>query len=296
MQITLLTKKTASGIERARVERGYGDWFSKLYEIVSTRPSFNPANNVEPSFLEDESNHMGETNDSLQEPASQTQASQFVPRRRYEKSSKKGNKDFQQRLLEKIDKITENDQTESILNFIKDENERTRQHEVLLMDKLLNLCSPQHNMPQFVMSPQSQRMAENNFQPSNYTRQQNPSYAPHEKRVSSSISSPPASERYLNLSFSNQEEQEPPHFQNLSFINNVQRKSPYASTISSPPQQRTSSTNASFRNYQHQLHPPNLSFFQYFFIRNTLFRFRLGSFLDFCLFQFLIPLIPVWLK
>ena len=96
-----LTKKTAGGIERARVERGYGDWFSKLYEIVSTRPSFNPANNVEPSFLEDESNHMGETNDSLQEPASQTQASQFVPRRRYEESSKKGNKDFQQTLLEK---------------------------------------------------------------------------------------------------------------------------------------------------------------------------------------------------
>ena len=162
--------------------------------------------------------------------------------------------------MEKIDKITENDQTESILNFIKDENERSRQHEVLLMDKLLHLCSPQHNMPQFVMSPQSQRMAENNFQPSNYTRQQNPSYAPHEKRVPTSILSPPASERYLNLSFSNQEEQEPPHFQNLSFINNVQRKSPYASTIFSPPPQRTSSTNASFRNYQHQLHPPNLSF------------------------------------
>ena len=67
---------------------------------------------MEPSFLEDGSNQMGETNDSLQEPTSQTQASQFVPRRRYEKSNKKGNKDFQQALLEKIDKITENDQTE----------------------------------------------------------------------------------------------------------------------------------------------------------------------------------------
>ena len=129
---------------------------------------------MELSFLEDESQHMGETNDSLQESASQEEAPRFVPRRKDDKSSKKGNADFAQTLLEKIAKITENDQIETILNFIKDENERSRQHDALMMHTLLNLCSPQHSMPQFVMTPQPQRVAENNFQPSTYPRQHNP--------------------------------------------------------------------------------------------------------------------------
>ena len=88
---------------------------------------------------------MGETNDSLQEAASQAKAPRFVFRRKDDKSTK-SIKIFNKccwgvglGLLEKLDKITKNYQTETILNFIKDEKDKSRQHEALMMDKLLNL-------------------------------------------------------------------------------------------------------------------------------------------------------------
>ena len=73
-----LQTRTASGIERARVERGYGHWFTRLYELVSTRPSFNPANNAEPSLDDVQINE--DTGGMPQEIPQSEHAQTFVPR------------------------------------------------------------------------------------------------------------------------------------------------------------------------------------------------------------------------
>ena len=43
MKTISLLKKTASGIESSRVEKGHGKWWADVYKIVSSTASANPA-------------------------------------------------------------------------------------------------------------------------------------------------------------------------------------------------------------------------------------------------------------
>ena len=45
-----LTNRTASGIARYKVEKGYGKWWHILFTLVARRQSSDPNNMIEPSF------------------------------------------------------------------------------------------------------------------------------------------------------------------------------------------------------------------------------------------------------
>ena len=44
-----LTQRTATGLSRYKVEKGYGKWWDELFPLVASRESSDRSNNIEPS-------------------------------------------------------------------------------------------------------------------------------------------------------------------------------------------------------------------------------------------------------
>ena len=56
-----LTIRTATGIKRFQEDRGLGNWFKPLFEVVQTRDSCQPDQAIEPSLLEQSTSSLKST-------------------------------------------------------------------------------------------------------------------------------------------------------------------------------------------------------------------------------------------
>ena len=158
-----LTIKSATGIERFQQDKGYGPWFNQLYSLVKTRDSCRPELAVEPSAQVEASSSI-ETN--LEN----------------ESGSGKSNKLFvtiekQDPVVEAINLLRttiENDPTKDIINFMKEDIQRSREHEYRLCQLL---CSNGQNQPMQLQSSPSPSFQPVQQQPSSQPAQPFP-YVP----------------------------------------------------------------------------------------------------------------------
>ena len=153
-----MTVKTATGIQRFQDDKNLGQWFNQLYPLVKSRESAQPEQAIEPSASQDVTIDENEDEDStygfdLQSetpsPCSsnsvssdgQTQAKKepnkvlgkkrknlFVPVKTY----KKKKSDPMAEAVSSFNKLLNNDPTKDLMNFFKDENEKSRQQELEL--------------------------------------------------------------------------------------------------------------------------------------------------------------------
>ena len=153
-----LTIRTASGIDRHKVGKGYGQWWDVLFQLVASKPSPDPGNNIEPTFEEEEDEGPVYP---LADSATHTPPKQkkFIPKRPGGQSASKQSSNFKANLLSTLDKMIENDPSREIRMLIESENEKSRKHELELMKKLLQLSAPRQipQYPQqFYVPPSSQ--------------------------------------------------------------------------------------------------------------------------------------------
>ena len=130
-----LTQRTATGIKRFQEDHGFGNWFNALFEVVKTRDSCQPKQALEPSSNSERSSP---TSDVLREEG---QDLLFVPVKSVQK---------RQSTKEKLDTTTvevmnlvkasiENDPTKELITFMREEMEKSREHEVKLLSEIV-LC------------------------------------------------------------------------------------------------------------------------------------------------------------
>ena len=135
------TIKTATGIKRFQDEKGYGRWFDQLYPVIKSRDSCQMERAFEPSAPDWNQLPKEQQEDEEAQPVCSTK--QFIPVKHKGKAKKKDDSDnFNSHVLKLIEKTIENDPTKGIVNFLTDEMERSRQHELqllrLLTDQTVN--------------------------------------------------------------------------------------------------------------------------------------------------------------
>jgi len=134
-----LTTKTSTGVKRFQDDKGYSTWFNQLFEVVKTRDSCRPELAVEPSSREDVNQS---TDNEGNSGASQGCAGkQFVP----VKSAPTKKLKKEDPLVEAIHLMRsaiENDPTKQLMQFLKSDIEKSREHEVKLFQMLLTHSNP----------------------------------------------------------------------------------------------------------------------------------------------------------
>lgn len=130
-----LTRRTATGIKWFQEDHGFGNWFNALFEVVKTRDSCQPEQAVEPSTSNSE--RSSPTSDVL---GVEGQDLLFVPVKNVKK---------RQSTKEKLDATTvevmnlvkatiENDLTKELITFIREDMEKSREHELKLFQLMLS--------------------------------------------------------------------------------------------------------------------------------------------------------------
>ena len=141
-----LTQKTATGIKRFQEEQGFGKWFTALFEVVKTRESCQPDLALEPSASP------SPTDLSVQSLESGMEKELFVPVKSRRKQSSKERLDMATtEALTLVKEAIQNDPTKELISFMKEEMEKSRQHEL----KLFQLFLGQRNEGSFHNTPYS---------------------------------------------------------------------------------------------------------------------------------------------
>ena len=139
-----LTVKTATGIKQLQEEKGYGAWFNQLYALVKTRDSCQPWQSIEPSALDEpisESSKNCPTSTSIKPSNTECEKEKalFVPVKNA--SRKRKADDSLKEILGAVKKMTEK------------ESERSRQHELKMMQLLLTSPTQTNVYQQPMQSP-----------------------------------------------------------------------------------------------------------------------------------------------
>lgn len=140
-----LTQKTATGIKRFQEDQGFGKWFTALFEVVKTRESCQPDLALEPSASPSPSDLSGECVDD-----SAKEKELFVPVKAKRRQSSKERLDTATiEALTLVKEAVQNDPTKELISFMKEEMEKSRQHELKLFQLLLNQRSEAsfHSIP-----------------------------------------------------------------------------------------------------------------------------------------------------
>ena len=129
-----VTQRTATSLSRSIVEKGYGKLWDELFPLVASRESSDRSNNIEPSADTD-----SDENNSFEGTAQEEldrRSKDYVPTR--PPSSKKKKRDSFSDCLQSIAKsFVEKDPTDTLLKFLSEENERSRRHEMQMMQFLI---------------------------------------------------------------------------------------------------------------------------------------------------------------
>ena len=141
-----LTIKTATGIKRFQEEKKFGDWFQQLYSFVKTRDSCKPEMALEPSSSSSSSKDKTQQDTETDSEKTNAQESpneskgggspnfQYVPVKRGKKRAKV---DPVVEAIETMKQVIQKDPTKDFLEFLKEENERARQHEMRVLQMMM---------------------------------------------------------------------------------------------------------------------------------------------------------------
>ena len=135
-----LTTKTSTGVKRFQDDKGYSNWFNQLFEVIKTRDSCRPELAVEPSASREEVTQSTE-DDGNSEASQDFVGKHFVP----VKSAPTKKLKKEDPLVESIHLMRsaiENDPTKQLIQFLKSDIEKSREHEVKLFQLLLTHSNP----------------------------------------------------------------------------------------------------------------------------------------------------------
>ena len=142
--------KSASGIQRFQEERGYGKWFNQLFALVKTRDSCQPDQAIEPFA----SHHTSPCASSSTGTTSDSQEF-FVPVQAKRRKTKKESQFDEWRVMMKS--IADRNPMSEFINFAKEEAEKSREHEMKLIQLLLQSeAKPQQQQQFYHNNPQAQ--------------------------------------------------------------------------------------------------------------------------------------------
>ena len=117
-----VTQRTATGLSRSIVEKGYGKLWDELFPLVASRESSDRSNNIEPS-ADTDSDENNSFEGTIQEKLDQ-RSKDYVPTR--PPSSKKKKIDSFSNCLQSIAKsFVEKDTTDTLLKFLSEEDDAT---------------------------------------------------------------------------------------------------------------------------------------------------------------------------
>lgn len=130
-----MTIKTATGIKRFQENQGYGKWFPSLFAIVKTRESCQPEQAIEPSSSSPSPVDKGSDDD--RESTASAETDMFIPIKRAKKEKKKNQFDTAfAETLEIVKEVVKNDPTKDLINFMREEMDKAREHELKLFQLL----------------------------------------------------------------------------------------------------------------------------------------------------------------
>ena len=149
-----LTIKTAIGVDRFQENKNYGSWFPMLFSLVKSRDSCQPERAVEPSSGSSEevsSNKRsvaGRPAESVGESEGSTDngSSDYKKLLSQSKIRGKKRKNVASSAVECMEKLLERDPTKKLLEFYREENEKTRRHELELMQMMMSVQQPTENV------------------------------------------------------------------------------------------------------------------------------------------------------
>ena len=142
-----MTHRTATGLSRYKLGKGYCKWWNELFPLVASRESSDRSNNIEPS-ADTDSDQNNSFEGTVQEELDR-RSKDYVPTR--PPSSKKKEIDSFSDCLQSIAKsYVEKDPTDTVLNLLSGRKERYRRHEM----QMLQLLIQNQNRPTF--SPYTQ--------------------------------------------------------------------------------------------------------------------------------------------
>ena len=123
-----LTIKTATGIKRFQNSKNYGLWFNQLFAAVKTRDSCQPEQALEPSKAPRKDEKSGENKNSEKD-----HERLFVP---VKGSAKKKKPDNSAEAVKLLKQIAENDHSKNVIDSLRDEMEKSREHELKLFQMM----------------------------------------------------------------------------------------------------------------------------------------------------------------
>ncbi len=135
-----LVMKTATGIKRFQEEHGYGSWFNQLFALVKTRDSCQPEQAIEPSSKLNETSESNSPGQHSSEPSACDSPDLFVP---VKKSKKDKSENQLQGVVRMLQRVVEQDPMKEFLQFAKEEAEKSRQHELQLVQLMMGQTQQQ---------------------------------------------------------------------------------------------------------------------------------------------------------
>ena len=147
-----LTIKTATGVKRFQDEKNYGVWFDRLFELVKTRDSCRPDLATEPLINVSVTDCNDDVDNEEQDLAKDHPSAQlFVPVKTAPKKRKRrgDNTEILTEAVNLLKMAVENDASKEMLAFLKEDIEKSREHEL----KLFKLLCTQDKVQQPTVYP-----------------------------------------------------------------------------------------------------------------------------------------------
>lgn len=147
-----LTIKTATGVKRFQDEKNYGVWFDRLFELVKTRDSCRPDLATEPLMNVSVTDCNDDVDNEDQDLAKDHPSAQrFVPVKTAPKKRKRrgDNTEILTEAVNLLKTAVENDASKEMLAFLKEDIEKSREHEL----KLFKLLCTQDKVQQPTVYP-----------------------------------------------------------------------------------------------------------------------------------------------
>lgn len=147
-----LTIKTATGVKCFQDEKNYGVWFDRLFELVKTRDSCRPDLATEPLMNVSVTDCNDDVDNEDQDLAKDHPSAQrFVPVKTAPKKRKRrgDNTEILTEAVNLLKMAVENDASKEMLAFLKEDIEKSREHEL----KLFKLLCTQDKVQQPTVYP-----------------------------------------------------------------------------------------------------------------------------------------------
>ena len=129
-----LTQKSATGIKRFQEDQGLGKWFTTLFEVVKARESCQPDLALEPSA----SSSLSDLSVEISDDSVKEKELFVLIKTKRRQLSKKRLDSATTEVLTLVREAVQNDPTKELISFMKEEMEKSREHELTLFQLLLS--------------------------------------------------------------------------------------------------------------------------------------------------------------